>query len=81
MEYLIVNLSRKERKRIFDKIKIDDKTGCWNWTGGKDYQGYAQGYYNHRRERTHRIIYSYLKGPIPRGKIFQLDHLKQYAFL
>jgi len=75
MEYLEVNLSPKEHKRLFKKIKIDEKTGCWNWTGGKDQLGYGQGYYNHRRERIHRIIYAFFKGPIPRGKIFQIDHL------
>ena len=75
MDYLIVTLSSKEHKRIFNKIIIDNKTNCWNWIGGKDQQGYGQGFYNHRRERVHRILYAFFKGKIPRGKIMQLDHL------
>lgn len=75
MKYLIVNLSPKEHKRLFDKIIVDTKTNCWNWIGGKDQQGYGQGFYNHKRERVHRIIYAFFKGKIPRGKTMQLDHL------
>lgn len=75
MKYLIVKFTPSEYKRIFEKIKVNKKTSCWNWIGGKDQQGYGQGYYNHKRERVHRLIYAYFKGPIPRGKKIQLDHL------
>ena len=77
-EYLIANLTPKEHKRLFAKIKIDKKSGCWLWAGGKDQSGYGQGFLQGRRERVHRIIYAAYKGPIERNKgkkIKQLDHL------
>lgn len=75
MEMLTVIFSPKEHKRFFQKIVVDKKTNCWNWIGGKDQQGYGQGFYKGKRERVHRVIYALYKGKIPRGKIFQLDHL------
>lgn len=72
---LIVKLSPKEHKRIFSNISIDPVTNCWNWQGAKDYGGYGQGFYRGRKERVHRIVYAFLKEPIPRGKTRQLDHL------
>lgn len=75
-EFLIITeLTPKEHTRLFNKIIIDNKSGCWNWQGAKDYQGYGQGFYRGRKERVHRIIYAFFKGKIPRGKIQQLDHL------
>lgn len=81
IEYLIVNLTPKEHKRLFAKIKIDKKTGCWLWNGGKDQSGYGQGFIKGKRERVHRIMYAAFKEPIQRhigdkkGKAKQLDHL------
>ncbi|MEK7180369.1 MAG: HNH endonuclease signature motif containing protein [Patescibacteria group bacterium] len=75
MEFLDITFSPKEYKRFFNKIIIDKKTNCWNWIGGKDQQGYGQGFYRSRRERVHRVIFALYKGKIPRGKNIQLDHL------
>lgn len=75
---LEVEFTPKEYRRFFKNIILDKKTGCWNWIGAKDHQGYGQGFYRHRRERVHRVIYALLKSPIPRGdgrSLAQLDHL------
>jgi hypothetical protein len=79
IEYLTAFLSPKEHKRIFSKILIDNKTGCWNWTGSLDFQGYGLLWYKNRTERSHRVLYAFFIKPIPRGskitKTFQLDHV------
>lgn len=58
---------------IIRNIEID-LNGCWRWKASVDVKGYgrlrARGY---RTKAAHRIVYSYLVGPIPDGK--QLDHL------
>jgi hypothetical protein len=41
---------------------VDERTGCWNWTGAL-YRGYGQ----------YRNIYRALRGPVPDG--MELDHL------
>lgn len=45
---------------------VDLETGCWNWQGSLDRDGYA-------RCRLHRVYYERAKGPIPVG--LELDHL------
>lgn len=79
MEYLSVSFSPKEYKRIFSKISIDNKTDCWNWTGSLDGFGYGLLWYKRKTERIHRVIYSFFKHQIPRGrdatKFAQLDHI------
>lgn len=79
MNYLSASFSPKEHKRIFSKISIDDETGCWNWTGSLDEQGYGLLWFKRRTERIHRVMFAFFKHPIPRGsketKLFQLDHL------
>ena len=79
METLKVYFSPKEYKRFFDNISVNKETGCWIWMGAKDQSGYGQGFYRGKRERVHRVIYSLIKGSIPRCKedrfSNQLDHL------
>lgn len=85
IEFLIVGkLSVNQIARIFNKIKVDQASGCWLWTGslsGKDAsrgRGYASVGYNGRIERVHRLLYAWAVGPIPRGcakNIPVLDHV------
>lgn len=78
-KYLTVdNLTRIEIGRIFAKIAIDNRTGCWLWTGCLSTAG-GYGKYVLRKsdERAHRILWAWLVGPLPRGLgpgVPQLDH-------
>lgn len=79
-EMLVVeNFTEAEKARIFGRIQIDPDTQCWNWMGGKDHAGYGCVMYHKVRERTHRVLYAWKFGPIPKGSAacreLQLDHL------
>jgi hypothetical protein len=79
-EYLtITRLSIKEITRLFSKIRIDAETGCWNWLGAKDGQGYGFFAVDHHQTRVHRIVYAWAIGPVPKGiagrSLGQIDHL------
>lgn len=74
---LTVILSAKDVGRIFSKISIDKKTGCWNWKGALNTYGYGETWFNRRMEVTHRLMYAWLVTPIPQGvgsSILILDH-------
>lgn len=78
--YLTVDsLTPREIKRLTKQIHIDLTTGCWVWTGslsGKP-PGYGTTFYRGKAERTHRLMYAILRGPVPRGvsrDIPVLDH-------
>lgn len=47
--------------------------GCWEWLGGKTYEGYGVFSVDHRSFPAHRWGYRLVRGPIPDG--FHLDHL------
>lgn len=49
-------------------------SGCWEWTGNTDPDGYGRAVTPTRRHaRAHRISYELHVGPIPAG--MQIDHL------
>jgi len=51
-----------------------DSNGCWIWNGTRDTKDYGAIYSGcKRRVPAHRVIYVFLMGPIPEGKL--LDHL------
>lgn len=59
------------QERFWAKV---DKTGeCWNWTAGKNRNGYGVILIDGRSKRAHRISYELAHGPIPTG--MQVDHL------
>lgn len=71
-------LTRVEIARLFSKIRVDQRTGCWLWTGCLSTSGgYGKIMFRERNERAHRVIWAWLVGPLPRGLgtgIPQLDH-------
>lgn len=64
-------------ERIGGKVEVDGTTGCWNWTGWKNHDGYAvirlliNGV--SKQYRAHRVAYECFVGKIPDNK--QIDHL------
>ena len=45
------------KKRIAGKIDIDLKTGCWNWNGCIQSNGYARVTYKRKTMGAHRLSY------------------------
>lgn len=78
-EYLVVDhLSRKDIGRIFAKIKVDPVTGCWEWIGALNTYGYGEVWFRGGMEQSHRLLYAWIVGPIPKGvgpDIPNLDHI------
>jgi hypothetical protein len=63
-----------EVHRFWRFVDKTDASGCWVWTGGKDWDGYGIFTAQTRRtRRAHRWSYEHEVGPIPNGLV--LDHL------
>ena len=67
-------MKRTIMQRFADKVRIDPETGCWEWTGAKDRNGYGQfkTQFRGKQWKTHRFSYEMFVGPIPEGAI--MDH-------
>lgn len=48
---------------LLNKIKITE-SGCWEWTGFVDRDGYGQVYHRGQDFRVHRVFFSLLKEPL-----------------
>ena len=59
--------------RIMPRIVPSASTGCWNWVGQLNCNGYGQCCSGGKLKRAHRVVYEGFLGPIPPGLI--LDHL------
>ncbi|HQR98148.1 MULTISPECIES: HNH endonuclease [unclassified Polaromonas] len=58
--------------RLLSKYKVDESSGCWNWTGDKYRNGYGrirEGGASKRLLRVHRVSFERHKGPIPAGLV------------
>lgn len=60
-------------ERFNNKIKIDTKTECWIWQGGKCSDGYGTFKPYDRILGAHQFSYEYFVGLVPDG--LELDHL------
>jgi hypothetical protein len=62
------------KERLLAHIKINEETGCWEWTGSKKPAGYGQMSIPTRKGAyplyAHRVSYEIYKGTIPE------DHLE-----
>lgn len=59
--------------RFWDKVRVDEVSGCWLWQAAKDRDGYGRYQIRPRSEEAHRVAYEALQSAIPDG--LQLDHL------
>ena len=56
-------------QRLWSRVAINEKTGCWEWTGACT-QGYGVigvGRRSDGVEYVHRLVYEAMVGPTPRG--------------
>lgn len=66
------NLVVDEKQYIFDRIKINEETGCWEWTGTCFSNGYARAGLSKRKgrkfsQRASRMAHEVFVGEIPPG--------------
>ena len=59
--------------RISRKISVDLESGCWNWVGCVQSNGYGRVWDGNCVRYAHRVLYTLLKGVIQ--KSLDLDHL------
>ena len=55
-----------------DRYDVDEN-GCWIWNGAIHKSGYGQIKWQGKSTVAHRIVYTILKGEIPKGLV--IDHL------
>jgi hypothetical protein len=53
--------------RLKEKIEIDPRTACWNWTASLRPTGYGQMRYLGTTELAHRVSWMLFRGPIPKA--------------
>jgi hypothetical protein len=53
--------------RLTKKIKKNEHSGCWEWTGSRKDNGYGVISINNHQEYTHRLSYKLFVGEIPDG--------------
>jgi hypothetical protein len=51
---------------VFDRIQVA-ASGCWEWTGRRNWQGYGRYEIKNRVYAAHRVAWSVRNGPIPAG--------------
>lgn len=51
-------------ERLFDKYKLDSKTGCWLFLGAKNEKGYGLIRIKGKLYKVHRLSYEYFIGPL-----------------
>lgn len=61
------------KQDIHKQYEADSSTGCWNWNGRIDANGYGEVGRRNGTRKAHRAIYEELRGPISGG--LDLDHL------
>ena len=58
---------KNNMETIYKNVKIDQTTGCWEWTGVKDKDGYGRIWIENNNIKAHRLSYKISIGSIPRG--------------
>ncbi len=66
-------LSEKDLQRFYSKIKINEKTGCWEWQASLDKNGYGIFEFKYKRWKAHR--FSLFSHGIKLIEGFEVDHL------
>lgn len=67
-----INLFSQLPENIQGKIAIDAETGCWNWLGVMNRNGYGRAYFEGKYRAAHRVIWRLLGRPLIDAHV--LDH-------
>lgn len=59
--------------RFWEKVDLDERSGCWLWRASVDRGGYGQFYWGNRLRGSHVVSYEVLVSEVPEGLL--LDHL------
>lgn len=62
-----MNITEQDKKRFFAKVKINEETGCHEWTAHRHTFGYGGFKLNGKSYGAHRIAWVIANGPIPEG--------------
>ncbi len=60
-------------KRFWSKVELTGLYSCWEWLASKQNMGYGLFSYDGTMKLAHRVAYTLVLGPIPKGLV--LDHL------
>ena len=52
-------------QKFWEKVDKESPSGCWNWTAGKNSNGYGQFGVNGKMEKAHRVSWEMHNGDIP----------------
>ena len=58
-----------DKERFFSKTKRDPKTGCLEWTGALDSDGYGVYWLDGGTSRAHRVAWEIEHGPLTDGTV------------
>ena len=61
-----------EQERFWSRVDRSPG-GCWEWTGRRARGGYGEIWWHGRDQRSHRVAWELLEGPIPEG-LFVCHH-------
>lgn len=54
---------------LINRIQLDEKTGCWNWRGARDPNGYGKAFYRGKTLHAHRLsAHLWLRFPLKSKK-------------
>lgn len=68
-EYLTIqHLTLKELSRIFSKLSVNKQTGCWEWAGSLNKDGYGKVKLRMKTQFLHRVMYAWAVEPLPRRR-------------
>lgn len=69
IEFRTVSDDDLVRATLFNRTRLNEETGCWEWQAGLASGGYGLFCYRNQNQRAHRVSYQVWVGPIPEGMV------------
>lgn len=66
--------NKNRLERFWERVKTG--SGCWEWVGGRNSDGYGNFWFSDKCEKAHRVSWIIHNGPIPNGShiLHSCDH-------